>query len=136
MANAPRSSGRVLRSTPRGALPTGVRRQSMMRASGIVSPAYYRTSVQEAEEALLGKMAIVGEDLVDALVAHDVHGNAINEAILLVGAALVESEAGEEGVVGLMGDFDRGIDENRTDEVARALADLIAKARNAGEEFA
>src|SRR5215471_14999913 len=38
ITNAPRSSGRVLRNVPRGALPTGVRKQSTIRASGILVP--------------------------------------------------------------------------------------------------
>jgi hypothetical protein len=46
-------------------------------------------------------VAVVGEDFADAPFPHDVHRDASDEAVLLVGAALIKGEAGEERVVGL-----------------------------------
>ena len=41
-------------------------------------------------KAFLGKMVIVRQDIHEALAAHDVHGDTIREAVLLIKARFVE----------------------------------------------
>ena len=59
------------------------------------------SSWEHDPKALLGKMAVVGEDVGEALAAHDLHGDAICQAILLIGARLVQGQGIQESRPGL-----------------------------------
>lgn len=57
--------------------------------------------VEEPDETFLREVAVIRKDFLDVSMSHDVHGNAIHEAILLVGPPLIQRQASEERIVRL-----------------------------------
>jgi hypothetical protein len=47
-------------------------------------------------KAFLGEVAVVGEDVGEALTAHGLHGNTVGQAIPLVQAGFIEGQASQE----------------------------------------
>jgi hypothetical protein len=54
-------------------------------------------------------MPVVRQYLRDPLVPHRLHGDAVGQAIPLIGAGLVQGQSGEEGLVRLLPDEDVGV---------------------------
>jgi hypothetical protein len=48
-------------------------------------------------EAFLHEAVVVGEDVGEAFLAHGVHGDAVGEGVVLVGALTEEIESADEG---------------------------------------
>ena len=68
-------------------------------------------------------MPVVRKDFPNLLLPHDVHGDAVHQAVLLVGTSFVESQSGEKRFVRLDNHLNTGIVENLgTSRRARRLA--------------
>jgi hypothetical protein len=80
-------------------------------------------------------MAIMREDLVDAFLTHNVHGNAINQAVLLVWTPLIKRQSGDKGFMRLHDYFDAGILKNVPHQSARQPSRVITVARDSSQEF-
>jgi hypothetical protein len=61
----------------------------------------WESGPKEGREALLREMAVVGQRLDDPFFAHRVHGNAIGQAVALVGPRAVEFQARKKGLPAL-----------------------------------
>ena len=57
--------------------------------------------LHEDVETLLLKMAVICQDICDRLRFHEIHGNAILEAVLLVASRLVATQSFLKGITGL-----------------------------------
>ena len=68
---------------------------------------YVGLAEQDAK-AFLGEMVIVRQDVREALAAHDVHGDAIREAVLLIETRFVERQAIQKQRLGGRQDLDAG----------------------------
>src|SRR5258708_2167182 len=87
---------------------------------------------KQPHKALLGEMAIIRENRTDFLASHDVHGNAVDQTVLLVRASLVECQSCKKRLVRLLDHFNAGICENLPDKLARHNAGLVAVSGDCG----
>jgi hypothetical protein len=91
--------------------------------------------MKEEPETFLRKMAVVREDLDEVVLPHDVHGNAVGEAVLLIGALFVECEARKEGFMGLGLHGNAGVGEDASHKVDRSLPEAWPCRTADGEKF-
>ena len=77
---------------------------------------------EQDAKAFLGEMVIVRQDVREALAAHDVHGDAIREAVLLIETRFVERQAIQKQRLGGRQDLDAGVLEDLTGFCRCALA--------------
>ena len=92
--------------------------------------------VEDPNESFLLKMAVTGEDLPNSLLPHDVHGDAVHQAVALIRAPFVQRQAGEERFVRLGDHVDAGVFEDLARQAACQAPGVIAVSGNGGQEFA
>ena len=61
--------------------------------------------LKESGEIFLCEVLIMGEHFSNVSFARSVHGDAIGEAIALVGASFIEVQSGKNAVMSMVGDF-------------------------------
>jgi hypothetical protein len=82
--------------------------------------------LQETDEALLRKVAVVCEDFLNLSLTHRVHRNAIHEAVLFVWTPFIERQSSEERFVRLRNHLDIGAIENFAYRAASQTPGVIA----------
>ena len=90
---------------------------------------------QQGNEAFLGEVIVVREDVGDAFQSHRLHRDAVSKTVLLVGACLVKGEPGLKQLVRLWCNTDTAVRPNLANASARDPAQLRRIAES-GQEFA
>ncbi len=79
----------------------GLNLDSLIEVSSPIPGRSSAFPLEEPYEALLGKVAVVCKNLLNASLTHHIHRNAIHEAVLFVGPSFIEGQASEERSVRL-----------------------------------
>jgi hypothetical protein len=68
--------------------------------------------LKENGEAFLSEVLIMGKRFSNVSFAHCVHGDAVGEAIALVGASFIEGQSSNKALMSMARDFGIGVSEN------------------------
>ena len=81
------------------------------------------------------EVMVVGQDLGDAISFHDVHGDAIHEAILLIGTTFIQCQPALKGCMRLRDYLDLWRFQNTPYELASKPSCALTESTGASEEF-
>ena len=109
--------------------------RAQVRISGVLNHES-NVPIEKADKPFLGKVPVMRQDFLNLFLPHDVHRDAVHQAVLLIGTSLVERQPGKKRLVRLGNHFDARVVENLPHQPASQSARLVAVTGDRRQEFA